>query len=85
MEYYPNSNKIMQFTYQLLNTAAQMVQKQFAVNTPPPPNFFFTKNNNYNPKTNNFLVSIVYIHACIISQCYYELFYYCFVLFIIID
>ena len=33
----------------------------------------------------NFLVSDVYIHACIISQCYYELIYYCFVLFIIID
>ena len=33
----------------------------------------------------NFLASDVYIHACIISQCYYELIYYCFVLFIIID
>ena len=29
MEYYPNSNKVVQFTYQLQNTAPQMVQKQF--------------------------------------------------------
>ena len=31
------------------------------------------------------MVSNVYIHACIISQCYYELIYFCFVLFMIID
>ena len=28
-EYYPNSNKVLQFIYQLQNTAPQMVQKQF--------------------------------------------------------
>ena len=33
----------------------------------------------------NFLVSNVYIHTRIISQCCYDLIFYCFVLFIIID
>ena len=27
LEFYPNSNKVMQFTYQLQNAAPQMVQK----------------------------------------------------------
>ena len=74
MEYYPNSNKVVQFTYQLQKTAPKMVQKQFAVN-----------NHTHNNNKINLLVFNVYIHACIISQCYYELIYYYFVLIIIID
>ena len=31
MEYDPSSNKVMQFTYQLQNTASQKVQKQIFV------------------------------------------------------
>ena len=49
-----------------------MVQKQIVVKNK-------TKQKNY------FLVCNVYIHACIVSQCYYELIYYSFVLFVIVD
>ena len=58
VEYYPNSNKVTQFTYQLQNTAAQMVQKQIVVIS------FF-----------KFWVCNMSIHACILSQCSYELIY----------
>ena len=50
MEYYPISNKVMQFTDQLQNAAPQMVQKQIVVN---------------NQQEISFLVCNVYIHACI--------------------
>ena len=57
MEHDPSSNKVMQFTYQLQNTASQKVQKQIVLN-------------NRQTKIKKLVCNV---YAYIVSQCYYEL------------
>ena len=54
-----SSNKVMQFTYQLQNTAPQVVQKQNVINK-------------RREKSISSLICNVYIHAVVVSPCYYE-------------